>query len=181
MNENVQLREGEIILYASPDGMAKVEVSFLDETFWLTQKRMADLFGADVRTISEHLQGIFDSGELPRDAVIRKFRTTAADGKSYLTNHYNLDAIIAVGYRVNSRQATQFRIWATRTLREFLIAFLRFNEYEVLTSTGTISHAVAVELAEERYERFRVRQDRDYESDFEREVKRLSDRQETEP
>jgi hypothetical protein len=98
-----------------------VEVHFQDETFWLTQKRMAELFGVDVRTISEHLQSIFESGELTQEAVIRKIRTTAADGKSYLTNFYHLDAIIAVGYRVNSRQATQFRIWATQTLREFII------------------------------------------------------------
>lgn len=121
MNDEIQPREGEIIFYTTPDGTAKVEVFFQGETFWLTQKRMSELFGVDVRTISEHLQGIFESGELKQDAVIRKIRNTATDGKSYLTNFYNLDAIIAVGYQVNSRQATQFRVWATQTLREFII------------------------------------------------------------
>lgn len=116
-----ETREGEIILYTTPDGAAKVEVFFQEETFWLNQRRMAELFNVDVRTISEHLQSIFESGELVQDAVIRKIRSTAADGKSYLTNFYHLDAIIAVGYRVNSRQATQFRIWATQVLREFII------------------------------------------------------------
>lgn len=116
-----EAREGEIILYTTPEGNARVEVFFDDETFWLPQKQMAELFEVDVRTISEHLQGIFASGELRPEAVIRKIRNTAADGKSYLTNFYHLDAIIAVGYRVNSRQATQFRIWATQVLREFII------------------------------------------------------------
>jgi len=111
----------EIILYRSPDGVAKVEVTFEGETFWLSQRQLADLFAVDVRTISEHLKNIFSSGELDEDSVIRIFRITAADGKSYETKHYALDAIIAVGYRVNSKQATQFRIWATQTLREFVI------------------------------------------------------------
>src|SRR5947207_9684302 len=103
-------REGEILLYTGPSGDIRIEVLFEEESFWLTQKRMAELFEVDVRTVSEHLQNIFKSGELVEDSVIRKFRITADDGKSYLTSFYNLDAIIAVGYRVNSRQATQFRI-----------------------------------------------------------------------
>lgn len=111
----------EIILYSSPDGVAKVEVAYEEETFWLPQKRMAELFGVTVPTISEHLTSIFASGELDEVSVIRNFRITAADGKSYDTKHYSLDAIIAVGYRVNSKQATQFRIWATQTLKEFVI------------------------------------------------------------
>lgn len=333
MNGQIQPKEGEVILYATPDGAAKVEVLFQDETFWLTQKHMSELFGVDVRTISEHLQSIFESGELMRATVVRKFRNTAADGKSYLTNFYGLDAIIAVGYRVNSRQATQFRIWATQTLREFIIkgfvldeerlkqgkrfgkdyfdellerireiraserrfylkitdiyeqcsidynkdaeitkaffqtvqnklhwaitgrtaagiiagransskpnmglttwknaphgkilksdvfiaknylseleikelerivsmyldfaenqaarqipmrmedwvrkldAFLQFNEYDILTNAGAVSHEVAKRLAEEHYEKFRVIQDRDYESDFEKTAARLA-------
>lgn len=88
----------------------RVEVFFEDETFWLAQKRIAELFGKDVRTVNEHLNRIFEEGELEREAVIRNFRITAADGKSYNTQHYNLDAIIAVGYRVNSQRATGFRI-----------------------------------------------------------------------
>jgi len=113
--------EGEIILYSSPEGLAKIDVFFQNETFWLTQKQMSELFDVDVRTISDHLQTIFQTGELDQESVIRKIRNTATDGKSYLTNFYSLDAIIAVGYRVNSIQATRFRVWATQTLREFII------------------------------------------------------------
>lgn len=111
----------DIILYSSPEGNIKVEVVYSGETFWLTQKRMAELFGVEVPAVSKHLKNIFETGELQEDAVISKMETTAADGKNYVTAFYNLDAIIAVGYRVNSRQATQFRIWATKTLREFII------------------------------------------------------------
>jgi hypothetical protein len=114
-------REGEILLYTGPSGHIRVEVLFEEESFWLTQKRMAELFEVTVPTINEHLKNVFLTNELSEDSVIRKFRITAADGKSYLTSFYNLDAIIAVGYRVNSRQATQFRIWATSILREFII------------------------------------------------------------
>jgi hypothetical protein len=111
----------EIILYNSPDGNVRVEVNYSDETFWLAQKRMAELFGVEIPAISKHLKNIFETGELQESSVISKMETTAADGKNYITAFYNLDAIIAVGYRVNSRQATQFRIWATKTLREYII------------------------------------------------------------
>lgn len=115
------LETNDILLYATPSGQIKVEVIFQEETFWLSQKKMAELFDVSVATINEHLQNIFKSNELMPDSVIRKFRITASDGKSYNTNFYNLDAIIAVGYRVNSQQATQFRMWATQTLKEFII------------------------------------------------------------
>jgi len=118
----------EIILYTSPEGNKRVEVYYQGETVWLTQKQMADLFDVDVRTISDHLQTIFQAGELSQESVIRKTRITASDGKSYLTNLYNLDAIISVGYRVNSEQATRFRIWATQTLREFIIKGFVLND-----------------------------------------------------
>lgn len=111
----------DIILYTAPDGHIRVEVLLEDETFWLSQKRMAELFGVEVNTINYHLKSVFESGELSEESVIRKFRITAADGKAYLTNLYNLDAIISVGYRVNSHQATRFRQWATQTLREFIL------------------------------------------------------------
>ena len=110
-----------ILIYKTHQGESRVEVIFNSQTFWLTQKRMADLYGVDVRTISYHLGEIFDSGELNPQAVIRKNWITAADGKDYETMMYNLDAIIAVGYRVNSYQATQFRIWATTVLKEYII------------------------------------------------------------
>jgi len=109
------------LLYSSPDGQVKVEVFLHQETIWLTQKRMAELFGVTVPTISEHLKNIFKTHELLEDAVVRKFRTTAEDGKNYQTKYYNLDAVISVGYRVNSAQATQFRIWATQLIKEYII------------------------------------------------------------
>lgn len=120
MDKSIQLTD-EFLMYSTPDGEVKVEVYIADETIWLTQKMMAGLFGVEVNTINYHLKEIFESGELSEDSVIRKIRITAEDGKQYLTNFYNLDAIIAVGYRVNSRRATQFRIWATKILKEYLI------------------------------------------------------------
>ena len=111
----------EIIFYTTPEGNKKVEVVFQDETAWLSQKALAELFGVRVPAINKHLKNIFTSGELVEDSVISILETTAADGKSYKIRYYNLDAIIAVGYRVNSYQATQFRIWATKTLKEFIL------------------------------------------------------------
>ena len=112
------MENNHFIFYATPQGNVKLEVLFESETFWLSQKRMANLFGVDVRTVNEHLKNIFKTSELLENSVIRNFRTTAADGKDYNTKFYMLDAILAVGYRVNSNEATQFRIWATKTLKE---------------------------------------------------------------
>ena len=109
------------LFYASSDGTVKVQVVVGNETVWASQKGMAEIFGVDVRTINEHLQNIFKSGELEELTVIRNFRITALDEKNYDTKFYNLDAIISVGYRVNSLQATQFRKWATTILRDYLI------------------------------------------------------------
>ncbi|MDR1852799.1 MAG: virulence RhuM family protein [Propionibacteriaceae bacterium] len=111
----------EFLIFTSQSGEESIEARFEDKTVWLTQKLMAELFQVDVRTISEHLQTIFASEELEPEAVIRKFRITAADGKRYLVKHYNLDAIISVGYRVNSLRATQFRQWATKVLSQFAV------------------------------------------------------------
>lgn len=328
-------REGELILYRTADDAVRVEVLYEGETFWLDQRRLAELFAVDVRTVNEHLRNIYDSGELSEGATLRKIRIVRIEGTREVARDitfYNLDAIISVGYRVNSTQATQFRIWATQTLREFIVkgfvldderlklnkrfgkdyfdellerireiraserrfylkitdiyeqcsidydkhaettqtffktvqnklhwavtgktaaeliaertdaekpsmglttwknaptgkihksdvsvaknyliereikelerivsmyldyaenqaarqipmkmadwvakldAFLQFNEYEVLTNAGRISADVAKRLAEEHYEKFRVRQDREFESDFEAEVKRI--------
>jgi hypothetical protein len=110
-----------VLIYKTNQGETRVEVLFNGQSFWLSQKRMADLYTVDVSTINYHLGQIFTTGELKEEAVIRKFPITAADGKDYDTLIYNLDAIIAVGYRVNSYQATQFRIWATGVLKEFII------------------------------------------------------------
>lgn len=112
---------GNFLLYTAPQGAVQVNVFFKDETVWLTQKALSELFGVGIPAVNKHLKNIFDSGELIESSVISILEITAADGKNYATRYYNLDAIIAVGYRVNSYQATQFRIWATRTLKEFII------------------------------------------------------------
>ncbi|MCG8572689.1 MAG: virulence RhuM family protein [Spirochaetes bacterium] len=109
------------ILYHTSDGQIKVDVALKDETVWLTQKAISHLFGKERSVITKHLKNIFDSGELIEESVCANFAHTADDGKQYQTKFYNLDAIIAVGYRVNSYQATQFRIWATKVLRDYII------------------------------------------------------------
>ncbi len=111
----------QVLFYETALEKSTIEVLYEEETFWLSQKKMAALFGVEVNTINYHLKEVFKSGELEEDSVIRKFRITASDGKKYSTQFYNLDAIISVGYRVNSKQATQFRMWATKTLREYII------------------------------------------------------------
>jgi hypothetical protein len=112
------------ILYTSPSGDAKVDVVLQDETIWMTQKAMESLFNVSKSTLSGHLRNIFSSGELSREATVRNFRTVQDEGEREVArnlDYYNLDAIISVGYRVNSYEATQFRVWATRTLKEFVI------------------------------------------------------------
>src|SRR3989338_5999965 len=111
----------QITIYETADGMARVEVRFENENIWLTQKLIAELFDVSVPTVNEHLKNIFESNELNEKSVIRNFRITAADGKAYDTKHYNLEVIISIGYRVNSIRGTQFRIWATERLREYMI------------------------------------------------------------
>lgn len=111
----------DFILYTAPDGEVRVNVLVNDETVWLTQKAIANLFDVDRTVITKHLKNIFESIELEENSVCAKIAHTAEDGKSYQTKFYNLDVIISVGYRVNSKQATQFRIWATKTLKEFII------------------------------------------------------------
>lgn len=342
-SEQAQPNEGELIFYQTPKGSVRVEMLYELETFWMSQKKIAELFGVDVRTISEHLQNVYNSGELVEEATLRKIRRVQIEGNREVRREiefYNLDAIISVGYRVNSAQATQFRIWATQTLREFVIqgfvldaerlklnkrfgkdyfdelleqireiraserrfylkitdiyeqcsidydksaeitqtffktvqnklhwavtgktaaeiiaeradsskpsmglttwknapagkilksdvsvaknylieeeikglerivsmyldyaenqaarqipmkmadwvtkldAFLQFNEYDVLTNAGSVSAEVAKRLAEEQYATFRVQQDRHFESDFEKEVKRISGKNDRKP
>ncbi len=113
--------EIEFIMYAANDGAVKVGIIVQDDTVWTTQRNMSKVFGVTVQSISQHILNIFKDGELQEDSVIKKFLITATDGKEYETMFYNLDTIIAVGYRVNSYQATQFRIWATGILKEYLI------------------------------------------------------------
>lgn len=119
---------GRILLYEIGDHKVTVDVVFKDESFWMTQKSMAELFACSSDNISLHLKNIFAEGELVKEAVTEKSSATASDGKSYLTNFYNLDAIIAVGYRVNSKKATRFRQWATQTLKEYIIKGFVLND-----------------------------------------------------
>ena len=260
----------EILFYKTENGEVRVEILLYQEDLWLTQAKMAELFEVQKAAISKHLKNIFESGELSEDAVVSKMETTAADGKQYKTNYYNLDAIIAVGYRVNSKKATMFRIWANRVLKEFIIkgyvmddvrlrdpenffgkdyfeeqlerirdiraserrfyqkitdiysqcsadydvdspitkeffatvqnklhyvtmyldyaerqarrgnvmymadwvkrldAFLQFNEEDILRDKGKVTAAIAKAFAEKKFEKFRVLQDRTYQSDFDR-------------
>jgi hypothetical protein len=117
-----------ILIYQTEDGITKIQVQLRDNTVWLTQAAIVELFQSSKSNISEHIKHIFDEGELQEDAVVRNFRTTAKDGKSYNTSFYNLDVIISVGYRVKSLRGTQFRVWATERLREYLIKGFTMND-----------------------------------------------------
>ncbi|MCQ2216830.1 MAG: virulence RhuM family protein [Bacteroidales bacterium] len=112
--------ENKILIYTDNSGLTRIDVKLEDETLWLTQTQMCELYQTSKSNISEHIKHIFEEGELQEEAVVRKFRTTAADGKSYMTNFYNLDMIIALGYRVRSIIATRFRQWATLRLKEYI-------------------------------------------------------------
>jgi len=121
--KQIPAKEGfnEILLYTTPNGKVKVEIYLQNETIWLTQQKIADLFGVERSVVTKHLKNIFQNGELKEISVSAKIAHTAPDGKRYQTQFYNLDAIISVGYRVNSTQATHFRIWATERLKEYII------------------------------------------------------------
>lgn len=126
----------EFLLYQSEDGRIRIETRMENETVWLSLNQMAELFGVDKSGISRHLKNVFESGELARDPVVAIFATTAADGKSYQVEHFNLDAIISVGYRVNSIRGTQFRIWATQRLREYLIKGFAMDDERLKNAGG---------------------------------------------
>lgn len=115
------MSDNKIIIYTDPSGLTKVNVRLEDETLWLTQAQMAELYQTSKSNVSEHIKHIFEEGELAEVSVVRKFRTTAADGKAYMTSFYNLDMIIALGYRVRSSIATRFRQWATQRLKEYIV------------------------------------------------------------
>ena len=120
--------EHQIEIYTSPDGITQIEVQFEGDTFWLNLNQISSLFEKDKSVISRHLKNIFTNGELLRDSVVAKNATTAQDGKTYAVEYYNLDAIISVGYRVNSKRGTQFRQWATKRLKDYLIEGIAINE-----------------------------------------------------
>lgn len=124
----VSLQTREIIFYKNESGEVKVEILLQNENLWLTQARIAELFDVQKAAISKHLKNIFEEGELKENSVVSIWETTAADGKNYKTKFYNLDAIIAVGYRVNSKKATQFRIWSNKILKEYVIKGFAMND-----------------------------------------------------
>lgn len=113
--------ENKVIIYTANDGKTKIDVKLEEDTLWLTQAQMCELYQSSKSNVSEHIKHIFEEGELNEESVVRKFRTTAADGKEYLVSHYNLDMIIALGYRVRSIIATRFRQWATERLKEYIV------------------------------------------------------------
>ena len=131
----VETDKSEIVIYQTADGLTKINVVMEDETVWLTQAQMVELFQSSKANISEHIKHIFDEGELEEGSVVRKFRTTAADGKSYSTKHYSLDVIISVGYRVKSLRGTQFRRWALAILKEYLVKGFAMND-DLLKKAG---------------------------------------------
>jgi hypothetical protein len=121
------MNNGEILIYQNTEGNIKIDVTLEEETVWLSQAQLINLFQKSKSTISEHIKNIFEEGELTESSVVRKFRTTASDGKDYDTNFYNLDVIISVGYRVKSPQGTQFRIWATQRIKEYIVKGFSLN------------------------------------------------------
>ncbi len=146
------MNNNQISLYQTKDGHVSIDVQMEEETVWLSQKQMAELFNKDVKTVNEHIKNIFKEGELTENSVIRKFRITASDGKKYNTNFYNLDVIISVGYRVKSREGTQFRIWATKTLRDHLVQGYTINQKR-LQEKGLDEFEKAIALIKDTIER----------------------------
>ncbi len=133
--ENME-QKSNIIIYTTEDGMTKIETTFDEDTVWLSIDQMAELFQRDKSTISRHIKNIFSEGELVRDSVVANFATTAADGKTYRVDYYNLDVIISVGYRVKSKRGTQFRIWALNILKEYLRKGFALNDERLKTLGG---------------------------------------------
>lgn len=136
-NRVIRSSSAEYLTFIAATGDGGVNTVYADENIWLSQKMMGMLYNVNVRTINDHLQKIFSYSELQKDSVVRNFRITASDGKKYDTQHYNLSAIIAVGYKVNSERAVQFRKWATQILQEFTIKGFAMDD-ERLKNDGTI-------------------------------------------
>ena len=128
----------EFLLYQTEDGQSRIEVRMSGETVWLNLMQLTDLFGRDKSVISRHIKNLFDEGELLHEAVVARYATTAADGKTYQVDHYNLDVIISVGYRVKSQRGTQFRIWATQRLREYLIKGFAMDDERLKVAGGSL-------------------------------------------
>lgn len=156
--------KAEIVLYQSEGANVPVEVFYRDETLWASQKSLSELFDVSKSTISRHLKNIFDEEEFEKDSVVAQIATTATDGKSYKVLYYNLDAVIAVGYRVNSLKATRFRQWATATLKEYVTKGFVLND-DMLKNGWPFGEGYFAE--------FQRIQDKTWENDFEKMVKNL--------
>ena len=135
-SKGIARREADVLLYQTQDGHTRVEVRFDGETAWLSLGQLVELFQRDKSVISRHIKNVFDEGELSRDAVVAEFATTAADGKTYQVEYFNLDVIISVGYRVKSHRGTQFRIWATQRLREYIVKGFTLDDERLKRAGG---------------------------------------------
>ena len=135
-DKNESEAKGELLVYEGKNGEMRLEIRLQDETIWLTQAQMAELFSTERSVVTKHLRNIFDSGELAKDAVCAKFAHTAADGKKYRTQFYDLDAVISVGYRVSSIRGTQFRIWATERLKEYIVKGFTMDDERLKAPEG---------------------------------------------
>lgn len=176
--DNPNIIGSEIIIYQTEDGYTKIDVKFEDETVWLTQAQLCELYQTSKSNISEHIKHIFEEEELDEESVVRKFRTTADDGKTYNVTYYNLDMIISLGYRIKSVIATRFRQWATKRLKEYMIkgftidderlkgngggnywkelldSVLSSGNRKLLTGAGSVSHKQALEKAKSEYRKY---------------------------
>lgn len=139
MKKELITAEPGFLIYTNQDGCIQIETKLLDETIWLSQKQLAELYQTTVANINIHIRNILAEGELEPDAVIKDFLITASDGKSYHTMHYNLDMVISVGYRIKSQIATRFRIWATERLKEYLIKGFTLNDELLKQAFGGLS------------------------------------------
>lgn len=137
--DNPNIIGSEIIIYQTEDGYTKIDVKFEDETVWLTQAQLCELYQTSKSNISEHIKHIFEEEELDEESVVRKFRTTADDGKTYNVTYYNLDMIISLGYRVKSVIATRFRQWATKRLKEYMIKGFTIDDERLKVHTAYIA------------------------------------------
>ena len=158
------LKSGEVLLYSDDNNKEYINVIFKDETFWLTQKAMSELFGVNTQAVSKHLSNIFDEGELDRNSTCSKMEQVQIEGSRRVarqTDYFNLDAIIAVGYRINSKKATRFRQWATKTLKEYIQKGFVLNDE--MMKNGR-------EFGKDYFDEFRKKQDQNYVSEFDRET-----------
>ena len=138
--------KNKVIIYTANDGKTKIDVKLEEDTLWLTQAQMCELYQTSKSNVSEHIKHIFEEGELNEESVVRKFRTTAADGKEYLVSHYNLDMIIALGYRVRSIIATRFRQWATERLKEYIVKGFTLDDERLKKLGGVIQKNDGIEV-----------------------------------